>query len=665
MNVTELARQLRVNSAEELLTILPEFGFDIGKRAIKVDDKIAQKIVRAWPKIKKELEFRQRKLEQEKKEKEKELRKMTKADVIIPAVVTVKDFATMIEIPVADVIKTLMSNGIMATLNERIDFDTASIIADEFGVTIIKSEQEEIQGVSQQEKLQKHFTGDEKKIKRPPVIVIMGHVDHGKTKLLDTIRQSNVIEGESGGITQHIGAYQVVHKNELITFIDTPGHEAFTAMRSRGAKVADIAILVVAADDSIKPQTKEAIKIIKQAGLPMIVAINKIDKPDADIERVKSDLANENLTPEEWGGNTIIQEISAKENINIDKLLDTIVLINDMEQAKIVANPNKAAAGTIIESHVEKSSGPVGTILVQSGTLRVGDQLMIDDVFYGKVRALIDHTGKEVQEAEPSKPVKILGLKFAPKVGDVAEVIEGKIARSAKKVTAHDIHKDTSTVSKTSQKQESDDESTAVVTLNVIVKADTLGSLEVIVESLEKLATGKAKVKILNKGLGNITDTDITLAGNEHAMVIGFHVKPLATAESLANEKNIKIEKYEVIYHLIDEVKKRLEALIKPEYIKKTVGTLKVLAVFTKEKKSMIFGGRVMSGKIVKELKADIVRNGTLYETGTIVGLQSGKQEVNEVAEGNECGISYKGSADVEVGDIIEVFEEQEIKGTL
>jgi translation initiation factor IF-2 len=663
MNVSELARRVRVNSAEELLEILPDFGFDVGKRAIKIDDKIAGQIIKTWPKIKKELEFRQRKIEEEKKERQRELRKQSSATVVLPPVVSVKDFAALIDAPVSDVIKILMSNGIMATLNERIDFDTASLVADEFGANVALGEGEGDKGISQADKLKAHFEGDKKVIERAPVIVIMGHVDHGKTKLLDTIREANVVDGESGGITQHIGAYQVEHNEHKITFIDTPGHEAFTAMRSRGAKVADIAILVVAADDSIKPQTKEAIKIIKAAGIPMIVAINKIDKPDADIERVKADLAKENLTPEEWGGNTIIQEISAKENINIDKLLDTIVLVTEMEQAKIVANPNRNAAGTIIESHVEKSQGPVATVLVQSGTLRVGDQMMINDVYFGKVRSMIKYNLEEIDEAGPSVPVKILGLKFAPRVGDLMEIPEGKISRAAKKVTAHDVHKEESVVtSKGKRKSEGDDDERVVEVLKVIVKADTLGSLEVIIESLEKLSSDKAKVKLLTKGLGNITDNDITLAADENAMVVGFHVKPLASANQLAIERDVDIKKYEVIYNLIDDVQDRLKALIKPEYEKKELGRLEVLAIFAKDTKTMVFGGKVLSGKIVNGTKVDILRNGTLYESGVISNLQSGKQDVREVVEGQECGISYKGSHDVEVGDIVMSYEEIEKK---
>ncbi|MCC6639466.1 translation initiation factor IF-2 [Candidatus Falkowbacteria bacterium] len=663
MNVTELARKLGVRSSEELLELLPDFGFDVGKRAIKVDDKIASAIIKAWPRIQKELDFRKREQEKKRLEQEKLLRQQMQTVVTVPSVVTVKDFATLINIPVANVIKSLMKNGIMATLNERIDFDTATIIADEFGVTIHASSEEVQEEVATGDRLKAHIEGDSKVMKRPPIIVIMGHVDHGKTRLLDSIRSANVMEGEAGGITQHIGAYQVVRNGKTITFIDTPGHEAFTAMRSRGAKVADIAILVVAADDSIQPQTKEAIKIIKAAGLPMIVAINKIDKPEANIEKVKTDLATENLIPEEWGGNTMIQPISAKSGLNIDKLLDSILLIDEMESAKIIANPDKAAAGTIIESHVDKGEGPVATVLVQSGTLKVGDQLMINDVFYGKVRALKDFTGKDVKEAAPSVPVKILGLKTAPKVGDLVEVQEGKISRDSKKTTTADlIHKEKSVVSNVTKQTNDEEGESKIPTLKAIIKADMLGSLEVLVESLEKLSTDKVKVKILQKGLGNITDNDVTRAADEQAMLLAFHVKPLASAQHLANERDVVISSHTVIYHLIDEVKAKIATIVKPELEKRVIGKVQVLAIFKADKKTMVFGGKVLEGKITIKTKCDIIRNGTLYETGTITGLQSGKMAVQEVANGNDCGIAYSGSSDVAVGDILEVFEEKIIK---
>jgi len=660
MNVSELSRKVGMNTVE-LLEVLPEFGFDIGKRAIKVDDKIASKIIATWPRIRKELEYRKREVEEKKKLLEREMRAAESRTVVIPSVISVRDFATALDVPVADVIKKLISNGVMATLNQQIDFETASIISDEFGIAVVQSEGEQVLEKTIEEKLKKHIEGDGLAVKRAPVIVVMGHVDHGKTSLLDAIRKTDVIAGEAGGITQHIGAYQVEHNGKKISFIDTPGHEAFTAMRSRGARVADIAILVVAADDSIKPQTLEAIKIIKQAGLPMIVAINKIDKEGANIEKVKQDLSQQGLNPEEWGGDTMIQEISAKKMINLDKLLDLIVLVDEMEQDKIVANPNKEAAGTIIEAHMDKGEGPVATVLVQSGTLKVGDDLMVNDVYFGKARSLKNYLGESVKEAGPSMPVKIIGMKFSPNVGDLLEVATGEVSRSAKKVSSFEFHKEKGpATTKVTQAEDSEGEN-IVERLNVVVKADTLGSLEVIAESLEKLSTSKVKVKILSKGLGNITDTDVMRAETENAWLVGFHVKALPTAQQLAKDKGVEIRHYTVIYNLIDEVRAQMQSLLKNAIVKKVVGTLEVLAIFKTEKTGMILGGKVLSGKILKNSKADVYRNGVLYESGMLQNLQSGKMDVNEVTEGNECGFKYKGSADIQVGDQFQVYTEESV----
>lgn len=661
MNVTELARKLRIN-AVELLEVLPQYGFDVGKRAIKIDDKIALQIQKSWARIQKDIEYKKREEEKKQKALMKEARASEKKVITIPQFVTVRDFAQLIDVPVGEIIKELMKNGILATLNERVDFDTASIIAGEFGITLSTNTDSEGE-TKQEERLKEHFKDVDDQIKRPPVIVIMGHVDHGKTKLLDTIRSANVMGGEAGGITQHIGAYQIDYKGKKITFIDTPGHEAFTAMRSRGAKVADIAILVVAADDSIKPQTKEAIKIIKQSGVPMIVAINKIDKEGANVDKVYQDLAQENLTPEAWGGNVICQPISAKNNLNIDKLLDSILLIDEMEADKIKANPDKKAAGTIIEAHVDSGEGPVATVLVQSGTLKIGDHMMFNDAYFGKARALRDHYNLEVTQATPSTPVKILGLKYLPKVGDLLEVPEGEVSRSAKKVEYHDMQNSSALGVKKSTQDEDDDKK--VETIKIIAKADTLGSLEVINESLEKLGTDKVKVKLLKKGLGNVTDSDVTLAFAEGAILVAFHVKPLASAQSQAQEKDVKIHQYTVIYKLIDDIREKMTAMIKPEIVRELKGTIQVLAIFKSEKNNMILGGKVLSGLVQQGLKADVVRAGTLYESGKIAGLQSGKQEVKEVAAGNECGFKYTGSNDVQIGDIIEVYLEKEVKGKL
>jgi translation initiation factor IF-2 len=653
MNVSELSRKLKINTAD-LFEILPRFGYDIGRRAIKVDDTLAGKIIKDWPRILKNIEFEKRQAEAA--ISAKTLAGSITKEILLPNFISVRDFSAVLGVPVAEVIKKLMSNGVMATLNQQIDFETSSIIADEFGVTAKKQEGGEAATTLSEDKLAKIMAEGGALSKRPPVIVVMGHVDHGKTKLLDVIRSADVVSGEAGGITQHIGAYQVSHNGKKITFIDTPGHEAFTAMRSRGAKIADIAILVVAADDSIKPQTIEAIKIIRASNLPLVVAINKIDKEGADIERVKKDLADQNLIPEEWGGNTIVVQISAKNNTNIDKLLDVILLVDELEQEKIVADASRAAAGTIIEAHLDKGEGPVATILVQSGTLHVGDQLMINDLHFGKVRSLRDHYNKNVSEAGPSTPVKILGLKHAPKVGDLAEAVSDKAAKEAKKATSYDLQKDQH-ASGMAQVIETE---TSAPTLNVSVKADTLGSLEVIIESLEKLSNDKAKVKILQRGLGNITDTDVDKASANGALLFGFHVQALTSATLLAKDRNVEVKLHTVIYHLLEEVEERLAALVTPEISRKELGSFQVAAIFRQEKKSAIIGGKVLSGIITAGTKADLMRKGVLFETIKIDGIKSGKMDIKEAAEGSECGLLIKSSEPILVGDMLNVYKESE-----
>lgn len=662
MNVTELARKLKVNSTE-LLDILPEFGFDIGKHAIKVDEKVAQKIIKIGSKIQDRFLAMQ-------KEKMASPEKLTavaagpqqQQEIKIPGVITVRDLAQVLNRPVSEVIKSLMKNGVLASLNERIDFETAAIIADEFGIKVILSAEAGAKDFVDTGSKVKEALALEKKSQlkiRPPVIVVMGHVDHGKTKLLDTIRKTNVIDTEAGGITQHIGAYQVTKKGKVLTFIDTPGHEAFTAMRARGAKVADIAILVVAANDSVKPQTLEAIKIIQQSQLPMIVAINKIDLPEADIEKVKKDLSSLNLIPEDWGGQTICQLISAKGNIGIDELLDTIILVAEMEKDKIVANPQGSAIGTIIEAHVDKGEGPVATVLVQNGTLKVGDNLCINDNFFGKARALKDFKNQEVKEASPAQPVKIIGLKYSPQVGDLVEVT-CDIARKHKKVKEHDLKKSSQMAVKLAKPtEEGADEN--IKKLNLIIRADVLGSLEAITESLEKIESSEIRAVVIAKGLGNITDSDIDLALSGNALVIGFKVKATPTAAALARDKNLEIKYYDIIYKLLENVKARMSALLEPEIVKKVLGQGEVLAIFKTEPKKMVIGLKIKQGKINKGAKADIIRKKEIVGSGEIQELQIGKEKVNEVAEGQDCGVTFVGRDEIRVGDHLEIYQEEKI----
>jgi len=662
MNVSELARKLKLNSAE-LLEILPELGFDIGKRAIKVDDRLARKILDLGEKIKEKIEAKKVVAKSELIKKTEGIEKAELKEIKIPAVITVKDLSQLMNKPINEVIKQLMKNGVMASLNERIDFDTASIVADEFGIKVILSEEEEVEEIENlDERIKKILETENKKDfqERPPVVVVMGHVDHGKTKLLDAIRKTNVIDTEAGGITQHIGAYQVKKQDKILTFIDTPGHEAFTAMRSRGARVADIAILVVAANDSIKPQTIEAIKIIQQSKLPMVVAINKIDLPDANIERVKQDLSKMNLIPEDWGGKTICVPISAKQSMGIDDLLTTVILVAEMQKDKLIANPKGQIIGTIIESHVDRGEGPVATFLIHNGTLKIGDNIVINDVFYGKVRALKDFNNKDIKEAMPSMPVKVVGLKFLPKVGDIAEVIE-KIERKQRKVSVHELMKEKTIVRQVAKTKE-EEEKEGIKKLNIILRADVLGSLEVISESLEKIESSEVKAAIISKGLGNVNEADVDLATNTGAIILGFHVKATASASELARDKNVKINFYDVIYKLLEDIKSQMTEMLSPELIRTELGKLKVLAIFRTESKSMIIGVKVLEGRVVKGVKADLIRKGEKIGQGEISELKIGKEVVTDAVVGQDCGLNYIGKPIIEVNDIINVYKEEIIK---
>lgn len=648
MNVTELARKLKIPT-KELLEILPEVGFDIGKKAIKINDSIAQKIVREWPRL--YAGYKEKFKKQEKAEVQAET---AQKKIPLPEYATIRDFAQRAGIPVTRVLTALMKNGMLLSMNEKIDFDTASIISSELGIEL---EKETMHKDALEEHAPTPMTAAESRESlspRPPVIVIMGHVDHGKTKLLDAIRKSNVAAEESGGITQHIGAYQIIRNNKAITFIDTPGHEAFTTMRSRGARIADIAILVIAADDGMKPQTKESIRIIQSANIPMIVAINKIDKPEANIEKVKQELAQENLLPEDWGGKTVCQPISAKTGTGIHELLDTIVLVGEMEKDKICANPDAAAGGTVIESHVDQGEGSVATALIQNGTLRPGDLVFVNDIFYGKVRGLKNFLGKTIPAAPPSMPVKILGLKGIPSIGDILSV--KKTADRKSKIKSYQLKTQAASVYAPVSKKE---KKMGSETFNVILRTDVLGSLEAITSSLDKLENPYVRLNIIGRGLGNVTENDVLLAESNHAIILGFHSVPSPAAQSLAQEKNIEIKLFKIIYELLDEVKKLMEEKIKPNIERIILGKLVILKVFKKEKQSMVIGGRVASGKAVLGVKADVMRENEKKSSGKIIKLQINKVDVNEVGQGHECGIQYEGKPIILEGDTLELYREE------
>lgn len=666
MNVTELARQLRTNT-KEMLELLPQYGFDIGARAVKVDDRVAEKIKKQWKYIKRDLEDKKRLEMEEKKKKEKELRKQSGETVFLPDLITVRDFAETLNMSVTQIITELMKNGILANQNQNIDFDTAAILAEEMGFNVQKKQSGQLDENHEENKekaLEEALSQTENLERRAPVIVVMGHVDHGKTKLLDAVRSTNVIDTEAGGITQHIGAYQTIWKDPKsgdernLTFIDTPGHEAFTVMRSRGAKVADIAILIVAADDGVKPQTEEVISIIKAAKLPFIVAINKIDKETADVQRVKTELSQKDIIPEEWGGNVPMIEISAKQHLNIDKLLDVLLLVADMNEDKIKANPNLSAVGTIIESHVDKGMGPVATVLVQSGTLYKNDPLVVNGEIYGKVRAMKNYKGESIDQAEPSVPVQIVGFKVAPEVGDVLDVNKAGVSE---KIDIKQKQNRQTGAEKYyfAKKEEGENDDEKKKYLNLVIKTDVLGSLEAIIGSLEKLRHEEVGVKIVGKGLGNVTDDDVKKAEATGGVVIGFNVKATPIAEETMRDNKIDFRQYNIIYDLLNWVRDELGKMLSNEKIIHELSKVKVLAIFRTDKGAMTVGGRVEDGKVEKGAKARIKRNGLVVGEGNITQCKVGQQDMKEVPSGTECGMRFEGKEKIEVGDVLEIYKEE------
>lgn len=657
MNVTELYRELKMNKDEFFATV-QELGFDIGERAIKVDDAIALKIIEAI-RQKRKKENKKSIFGEEKKEQRAEIAEDADA-LSLPDKITVNQFAERLGKRVPDVIAILMQNGIMATINETLDYETAAIIAEDLGYR----PQLSLQGSdvdNPDERAGKigeviAAEGAENLQDRPPVVVIMGHVDHGKTTLLDTIRDTSVTETESGGITQHIGAYQVEKKGKNITFIDTPGHEAFTTMRSRGARVADIAILVVAADDGVKPQTIESIHIMQEAEIPFIVAINKIDKPEADIDRSKKELSELNVIPEDYGGDVICVPVSAKQGTGIDDLLETILLVAEVNKDEILANPEGQTVGSIIESHVDKNIGPVSTVLVQNGTLRVGDIIQIGTI-PGRVRSLKAWNGEELKEAGPSVPAQVLGLKQAPTVGDILEVASDKKALK-QKIKKYDSVK----FLKKAGISGDDSEKTK---LRIVLRADKLGSLEAIIQSLQDITHKEVGIDIMQKGLGSITENDVTLAAAADALVLGFHVHASQQAQQIAGDEEVDVKTFTIIYELIDYAKLKLEKLLRKETVFEKIGSLKLLAVFRTEQTYNICGGRVQDGVVRVNAPVKIIRDGKMIGEGIIEQLEQDKQKQSEVGKAKECGMKLRTETTVQVDDILEIYQAQEKERTL
>ncbi len=579
-------------------------------------------------------------------------------NIEIPENITVKDLAEKLKKQASEVIKKLMGFGILATLNNELDFDTAFLVASEFGVTATKKEvvsYEEILFDDSDDK-------EEDLMPRPPIVVVMGHVDHGKTSLLDAIRSTNVIEREAGGITQHIGAYKVEINGREITFLDTPGHEAFTAMRARGAQVTDIAIIIVAADDGIMPQTVEAINHAKAAGVSIIVAINKIDKEAANVDRVKQELTEYGLVPEEWGGDTICVPISAKQGKNIDSLLEMVLLVADMKDLK--SNPNKQSKGTVIEARLDKNTGITASLLVQRGTLNIGDTIVVGSVI-GKIRGMVDDKGKKVKSAGPSTPVEVIGLPEVPVAGETFYEVENE------KVAKHLIEK------RKSKEREDMIRRNAPVTLdnlfnqieqgklkdlNIIIKADVQGSAQAIRQSLEKIQNDEARVRIIHCNVGGITESDVTLAKVTNSIIIGFNVRPEAMAKSIADKENVDIKIYSVIYNAIDDVTAALKGMRKPKYKEVIQGTAEVRQVFKITNVGMIAGCYVTDGKIVRNSGLRVIRDNVVIHTGKLSSLKRMKDDAKEVATGYECGVQIEDYSDIKVGDIIESYIMEEIK---
>ena len=602
---------------------------------------------------------RNKKKNNNKNEKEKSKQKIFQlTEITIPETITVKDLAAELKKTSGEVITKLMGLGIMATINNELDFDTAFLVAGEFGVTANKKKV-----VNEEDVLFDESEDKAEDLKpRPPVVVVMGHVDHGKTSLLDTIRKTNVIEGEAGGITQHIGAYKVNVNGREITFLDTPGHEAFTSMRARGAQITDIAILVVAADDGVMPQTIEAINHAKAAEIPIIVAVNKIDLPNANIEKIKQDLMQYDLVSEEWGGDTIFVPISAKKGLNINNLLEMVLLVADMKELK--ANPNKQSKGAVIEARLDKSKGPIASVLVQRGTLNVGDTIVVGTSI-GRIRAMKNDKGQSVKAAGPSTPVEIMGLTDLPEAGDTFyEVKNEKMAkhliekRKLKEREKHLNNNNVVTLNNLFEKMASED----LKQLNLIVKADVQGSAEAIKQSLEKLSNDEVKVKVIHSVAGAVNESDVQLAKAAEAIIIAFNVRPVGSAKEVAEKEGVEIKQYSVIYKALEDVEAAMKGLLDPIYEEKVIGNALVRQTFKVSGVGTIAGCFVTDGKIERNAGVRVIRDSVVIHEGKLVSLKRFKDDVKEVTKGFECGCQIENYNDLKENDVIEFFVMEEVK---
>ena len=583
--------------------------------------------------------------------------------VVIESSITVKDLADTLKRPYVEVIKQLIFIGVMAGMNQEIDFATAEKVIEKYGALAVLKEEEE--GKIADDEEVEDIEADLATAKKPAVVTVMGHVDHGKTSLLDCIRKSKVTETEAGGITQHIGAYTVNINGEKITFLDTPGHEAFTAMRARGAQITDIVILVVAADDGIMPQTTEAINHCKAAKVPMIVAINKMDRPGANVDKVKQELTEYGLVAEDWGGDTICVPVSAHTKEGIDTLLEMVLITAEMLELK--ANPNRSAKGTLIEAKLDKGRGPLATLLVQNGTLNTGDSIIVGST-YGRIRAMFDDKGNKIKTAGPSIPVEILGLSEVPEAGDRFNVVKDEktarnMAESRKAKSREEHFQSSNRVSMEnlySQIQEG-----SVKELGVIVKADVQGSVEAVRQSLEKLSTDNVKVRVIHSGVGAITETDVILAAASNAIIIGFNVRPDNNAAIVGEKEKVEIKTYRVIYDALDDIKAAMVGMLDPVFKEVVLGRVEIRQIYKVSNVGTIAGSYVLNGKITRSSSVRVLRNGIVITESTLASLKRFKDDAKEVAAGYECGLSVEKFNDIKEGDIIEAFIMEEVKPKL
>ena len=681
IRVYELAKELNVSSKDLINLLMEEFGVEVknhmsviededatlikellgdtsngdseGKKSLvdEYEEELAESLNKGVKKKKKT----KKELEQEEVERNAE----AACGVIeIGDTITVKELCEKLGKPANDVIKNLIFLGVMAGVNQEIDFATAEKLCEKYEVLVEKKENEvELEAFEEDTDVV-----EENLVKRPPIVTIMGHVDHGKTSLLDAIRHAKVTASEAGGITQHIGAYTVSLNGEKITFLDTPGHEAFTAMRARGAQVTDIVILVVAADDGIMPQTKEAINHCKAANVPMIVAINKIDRPGANIDRVKQELTEHGLVSEDWGGDTICVPVSAKTGENLESLLEMVLLTAEMQE--LTADPNRKAKGTVIEAKLDKGRGSVASLLIQNGTLNVGDSILVGST-YGRIRAMFDDRGKKIKSAGPSIPVEILGLSEVPAAGDRFIVCKDeKTARNMADLRKQKIKADSHQASNRVSLEDlySQIQEGKVKELAIVVKADVQGSVEAIRQSLEKLSTDDVKVRVIHGAVGAITETDVTLAAASNALVIGFNVRPDGNATVQAEKENIEIKTYRIIYDAIEDVKSAMIGMLEPEYKEVVNGKAEVRMTYKISNVGTIAGCYVTDGKIVRNSEIRVIRDGIVIFESTLASLKRFKDDAKEVAKGYECGLSVEKFNDLKEGDVIESFTMEAIK---